>query len=605
MKLRNIIFIILGLEWLLFLLLTFFAFKILFSPELITVRAISSHLNYFFDWVILFALILQLSTLWLMHVIIFKRIEKINDDIKVQQVSEGSFSEKKSDELSAIAMKFNVLKEAINKADTYLDQRIQERTQELESVNAQLQQEISEHELTERELIIHKEHLVRLAHYDNLTSLPNRVFFNEMLNKALNNAKRHNKILAILFINLDHFKIVNTKYNHKIGNLVLKELGQRLKGILRTDNIIARLGGDEFIILLNDIENPKFVGAIANKLLYTCKQPMRINSHAISVTASIGVSIFPNDGQSLEDLQMHADMAMYRAKHAGGDNYQYYGQAMDIAAHEHMKLEATLRHAIEHNEFVLHYQPQLDLQKGIIKSVEALIRWHHPVLGLLGPEEFIHFAEETGLIMPIGEWVLREACLTNKAWQNEGYNPIMVAVNISPLQFHQQDITKLIANVLKESNLSPSYLGIEITETAMMDNIELTVEKLKSIHAMGVRIAIDDFGTGYTSINYLKEFPIDILKIDQSFIKGIPHIQNDVAITSAVIALGHNLGLQIVAEGVETTEQIQFLAEQKCDLIQGYFLSRPLPRNKIVFQFTKKGKTKDSFVVHDKHSNEP
>lgn len=289
-------------------------------------------------------------------------------------------------------------------------------------------------------------------------------------------------------------------------------------------------------------------------------------------------------------------MAMYKAKRAGGDIYQYYTHEMDAAAHEHIKLEAELRKAIQNKEFVLYFQPQLDLKDGTIKRVEALIRWEHPEIGLVPPIKFIPLAEESGLIMPIGEWALYEACRISKQWQDEGYDPITIAVNISPKQFRHQDVAKIVTDALKKSNLNPMQLEVEITETAVMDNVDEAINKLITINKMGVHISIDDFGTGYTSISYLRQFPVSVLKIDQTFIKGIPHNQNDLAITSAVIALGHNLGLKVVAEGVETVEQLQYLAEHNCDLIQGYFLSRPLPAAKIVEQFTKKGIRKDSLL---------
>lgn len=596
MKLRNRIFIGLSLGWLAFSALIYFTFKIIAARSHPTIKSFTIDIDYFFYICFFLGIVFFLFNLWLVNTFILKRLKKLTRLIHAKE-------NRKDDELINIAMLFKNIKDSARVTDTKLEQRIQERTQELQSVNAQLQQEICEHEQAERDLLIHRERLVRLAHYDNLTSLPNRIFFNEIFNKALDHAKRHNQLLGILFINIDRFKTINNQFGRKVANLALKELSLRFKSMLRSDDIIARLGGDEFIILLIDIENPKFVSAVAEKLLQICKQIIKINGSEIVATASIGIAIFPGDGQSLEELQMHADMAMYRAKYAGGNVYQYYKHAMDIAAHEHMKLDAALRHAIEHNEFVLHYQPQLSLEKGTIKAVEALIRWQHPELGLLGPDKFIRFAEETDLIGEIGAWVLRQACLTNKAWQSEGYDPIIVTVNISAKQFHQEGLAELVAQTLKETGLNPAYLGIEITETSMMNNVDMTIESLKKIHDIGVQISIDDFGAGYTSINYLKQLPVDVLKIDQSFIKGIPHNQNDMAITGAVIELGHNLGLQIVAEGVETTEQIQYLAEQKCDLIQGYFLSRPLPENKIILQFARKGKSKDSIVEREENRN--
>lgn len=555
--------------------------------------------NYFLATFVVLGIVFSILMLWLLRVLIIKRLERLDADvadISAKNAINQRVDAHGNDELSFVSSEINHMLDIIQASHDQLEQRVQERTQELQKTNIQLQQEITERKSVERELIIHKEHLVRLAHYDNLTSLPNRVFFNEILNKALNHAKRHNKVLAVLFVDLDRFKNINDALGHTTGDLVLKEMGNRFSGILRAGDILARLGGDEFIILLNNIGHEKFAGPVAEKILAACAQPVKIDTHEFFITASIGICIYPNDGQSLEDLQKNADMAMYKAKRSGGAMYQYYTQEMNVTAREHIKLEAELRRAIQNNEFVLHYQPQLSLKDGTIKHVEALIRWEHPELGMIPPAKFIPLAEETGLILPIGEWALHEACRTAKAWQDEGYDPITVAVNISPKQFRHQDIAQIVHDVLKETELDAKYLEVEITETAVMDNVDVAISRLNDINTMGVRISVDDFGTGYTSISYLKQFPVSVLKIDQHFIKGIPNNQNDLAITSAVIALGHNLGLEVVAEGVETAEQMQYLADHNCDLIQGYFLSRPLPAHKIILQFTKSGVTKDTII---------
>ncbi|OGT42320.1 MAG: hypothetical protein A3F42_01405 [Gammaproteobacteria bacterium RIFCSPHIGHO2_12_FULL_37_34] len=555
--------------------------------------------NYYLATFLVLGILFSILMLWLLRILIVRRLEKLDTqvaDIGAKNAIHQRVDASGRDELSSVSSEINNMLDIIQASHDQLEHRVQERTQELQKTNIQLQQEITERKSVERELVIHKEHLVRLAHYDNLTALPNRVFFNEILNKAINHAKRHNKVLAVLFIDLDRFKNINDALGHPIGDLVLKEMGNRFASILRAGDILARLGGDEFIILLNDIGHPKFAGPVAEKLLGVCAQPVKIDSHEFFITASIGICVFPNDGNSLEDLHKNADMAMYKAKRSGGGIYQYYTQEMDIAAHEHIKLEAAIRKAIQNQEFVLHFQPQLNLKTGVIECVEALIRWEHPELGMISPARFIPLAEETGLILPIGEWAIREACRINKAWQHAGYDPVAVAVNISPKQFRHQDIAEIISTALKEVELNPKYLEVEITETAVMDDVDIAIDRLKNIHNMGVHISIDDFGTGYTSISYLKQFPVNVLKIDQQFIKGIPYNQNDLAITSAVIALGHNLGLKIVAEGVETAEQVQYLTDHNCDLIQGYFLSRPLPANKIALQFTKSGETQDTIV---------
>jgi len=522
-------------------------------------------------------------TFWCLHTLLFKRLAELTTDI-TESVAKNEFThrlkETGSDELVALSKEFNKILDVIDisnkKSAIQVDERIKE-----------LQQEIAEHKSVEKELINHKEHLVKLAHYDNLTALPNRVFFNEMLNKTINHAKRHKKMMAILFIDLDRFKNINDALGHPVGDLVLKEIGDRFSTVLRAGDILARLGGDEFIILLNDIGHAKFASPVAEKLLQICSKPLNIEDHEFCMTASIGISIYPNDGASLEDLQRNADVAMYKAKRAGSGIFQYFTKEMNLTAHEHIQMEAALRKAISNNEFVLYYQPKLNLKDGNIIGVEALIRWESTEFGIMNPAQFIPLAEETGLIMQIGEWALREACRTNKAWQTEGYQPVCVAVNLSPKQFRHQDITQLVASILAETRLSPEYLELEITETAIMDNVESAINKLNDIKQIGVKISIDDFGTGYTSISYLKKFPISVLKIDQSFIKGIPENQNDTAITSAVIALAHSLDMKVVAEGVETPEQLQYLANHHCDIVQGYYLSRPLPKQKIILQFAK------------------
>jgi diguanylate cyclase (GGDEF)-like protein len=556
-------------------------------------------INYYLMTLVALGIAFSILMIWLLRVLIIKRLERL--DKEVAEISAKNAIHQRvdtsgNDELTSVSMEVNHLLDIIQASQEQLENRVQERTHELQKTNIQLQEEISERKSVERELIIHKEHLVRLAHYDNLTTLPNRVFFNEILNKAINHSKRHQKILAVLFIDIDRFKNINDALGHTFGDLVLKEMGVRFAALLRAGDIIARLGGDEFIILLNDIGHPKYAGPVADKLLNACAKLVKIESHEFFLTASIGVSIYPDDGNSLEDLQKNADLAMYKAKRAGGGIYQYYTHEMDAAAHEHIKLETELRKAIQNSEFILYFQPQLNLKTGLVNRVEALIRWEHPELGLIPPMKFIPLAEETGLIMPIGEWALHEACRLSKQWQEEGYDPITIAVNISPKQFRHQDVARIVADALKKSDLNPMYLEVEITETAVMDNVDDAINKLASIHNMGVQISVDDFGTGYTSISYLRQFPVSVLKIDQTFIKGIPQNQNDIAITSAVIALGHNLGLAVVAEGVETAEQMQYLTEHNCDLIQGYFLSRPLPPSKITLQFTKSGAINDTIV---------
>jgi diguanylate cyclase (GGDEF)-like protein len=559
------------------------------SPRLIYLTGVEAIHYYLISFVIL-GVLFSILMLWLLRILIIKRLEHLDKD--VSEISEKNELSRRvdargSDELSSVSIRINHMLTIIEAAQLKLEHRVKERTQELQKTNVQLQQEIIERKSVEKELIIHKEHLVRLAHYDSLTSLPNRVFFNEMLNKALNTAQRHKKTLAILFIDLDRFKNINDALGHRMGDLVLKEIAKRCSTVLRAGDVLARLGGDEFILLVNDIPHAKYASPVAEKILKLCAEPVKIETHEFFITTSIGICIFPGDGESLEDLLKNADMAMYKAKRAGGGIFQYYTKEMNLEAHEHIKLEGALRKAINNNEFILYYQPKLNLVDGNMMGVEALIRWDSPELGMVSPMKFIPLAEETGLIMQIGEWALREACRANKSWQDQGYSPISTAVNLSPKQFRHQDIAQLVKNILAETKLSPEYLELEITETAVMDNVDTAINRLNDISNMGVKITIDDFGTGYTSISYLKQFPVSVLKIDQSFIKGVPENQDDVAITTAVIALAHSLNMKVVAEGVETPEQMQYLADHDCDMVQGYYLSRPLPETKILLQLTK------------------
>lgn len=554
MKLRTKIFALTGLLWIFFLAVTvLLGYKIL-SAALSPIFLISYFL-------IGTAVLLLLN--WLLDIVIFKRLDQMTQHLNLDDQTD-------TDEFSLISQKIDALQNSVASPHPNLTSS-----------------EIHEHQSVEKELTMHKEHLVRLAHYDHLTALPNRVFFNEILNKALSHANRHNKILAILFIDLDHFKKINDVIGHLKGDLVLKEIADRFSMVLRTGDILARLGGDEFIILLNDIHQAKFSSFVAEKILEICATPISFEKHEFFISASIGICCFPDDGASLEDLQKHADMAMYKAKHSGGNTYQYFTNDMTIKAHEYLKLESALRKAISNHEFVLYFQPKLNLEDGLICGVEALIRWENADIGIISPSKFIPLAEETGLILQIGEWVLREACRINKHWQDQGFQPLSIAVNISPKQFKHQNMAELVAKVLRETGLDPQYLELEITENVMMDDMESAVTLLNEIREMGVQIAIDDFGTGYTSINYLKQLPISVLKIDQNFVKGIPQNQDDNAITTAVIALGHSLGFKVIAEGVETAEQLQFLADLGCDIVQGYFLSRPLPEGKVVLQFAR------------------
>ncbi|HEX2548471.1 MAG TPA: EAL domain-containing protein [Gammaproteobacteria bacterium] len=547
-------------------------------------------IHYYLVLFLIVGIIFSLLLVGLLRSLIVRRLEHLDNE--VAEISEKNELNRRvdargSDEISSVAHQINSMMDIIESSHEQLENRVRERTQELQKTNIQLEQEIAERKSVEKDLLIHKEHLARLAHYDELTGLPNRVFFSEILNKTIIHSRENHKRFALFFIDLDRFKKINDALGHPTGDLVLKEFAEVFKNTLRKGDILARLGGDEFVILLNEVSDTKIIATVAENIFKACAKPIKIRSHEFFITASIGICIYPNDGASLEDLLKNADMAMYKAKRAGGGVYQYYTEEMNLEASAYIELESKLRKAILNNEFILHYQPKYTIKDGQICGVEVLIRWESPEQGLIMPEKFIPIAEETGLIMQIGEWVLREACKTNKTWQDQGFNPVSIAVNVSAKQFKHQDLIKLVQDVLQETGMAAEYLELEITETAIMENVESAITKLIAIEKMGVKVSIDDFGTGYTSISYLKQFPISILKIDKSFIKGIPLNQNDNAIASGVIALAHSLGLLVVAEGVETNEQLQYLAEHNCDIVQGYYLSKPLSNAKITIEFNK------------------
>jgi diguanylate cyclase (GGDEF)-like protein/PAS domain S-box-containing protein len=416
-----------------------------------------------------------------------------------------------------------------------------------------------------------------LSNYDLLTDLPNRFRFTEHVNVYLKEVKYSRSMMAVILIDIDRFKNINDSLGHSLGDQLLQGVAERLKRCLSIEELVARMSGDEFILLLPQVANQNQVIKKVHKIIKLFKQPLMIDDHEIFITISLGISLFPEDGSDLENLVKNAETAMYRAKEQGGNSYQLYSPAMNARAFEKLALENSLRKSLKREEFLLHYQPRINLETGQFISMEALIRWNHPDLGLVSPAEFIPLAEITGLIIPIGEWVLRTACAQNKAWQDAGFPPMRVAVNISAKQFHLDNLVKTISGVLKETGLKPEFLELEITENSIMQDTELTVSLLHELKAMGVKLSIDDFGTGYSSLGYLKNFPIDTLKIDRSFVRDITTNPDDAAIATTIITLGHSLNFKVIAEGVETVEQFSFLKEQLCDQIQGFYFCRPLP----------------------------
>jgi diguanylate cyclase (GGDEF)-like protein/PAS domain S-box-containing protein len=445
-----------------------------------------------------------------------------------------------------------------------------------------------------------------LAYSDSLTKLPNRQAFKEQVNRAIKVAKRHQRIGAVLYLDLDEFKRINDTLGHDIGDMLLINVTSRLVGQLRETDLvgrnydsevenrnIARLGGDEFTVLLEDIQRPEVAALVAKRVQDAIARSYNLNGHEVYVTPSIGIAIFPRDGQDVDELLKNADTAMYHAKAVGKNNFQFYSEQMNVLATTRLKLEGKLRKALACNEMQLYYQPQIDLATGDIVSAEALLRWKEPELGMISPTEFIPIAEETGMIIELGEWVLNEACRQNKTWQDAGYNPIRIAVNLSSMQFIQRDLSLKVAKALKNSRLNPRYLELEITESIIMRNVNETITTLNDFKDMGIRISVDDFGTGYSSLNYLKRFPLDNLKVDRTFVKDIPDNEDDVTITSAIIALAQSLGLGVVAEGVETESQLAFLEDSGCEMAQGYHFSKPLPADQFLTMLRQQGDAKE------------
>lgn len=415
------------------------------------------------------------------------------------------------------------------------------------------------------------------ASHDALTSLPNRLLFNDQLSLALASAQQDDEMLGVAFLDLDRFKLINDSLGHAVGDELLQEVARRLRACLRPCDAIARWGGDEFTLMLPHLHSAEDISHIAQRILDRLTSSFYLGEQELYITASLGIALFPYDGADVETLLKNADLAMYQAKQQGKNNYQIYHEGMAVQTLNHLALESDLRKALSRNELLLHYQPQIDLMTGAIVGVEALLRWQHPLLGFVSPAQFIPLAEESGIICTIGEWVLRTACQQQRAWQDAGLPPMRMAVNLSAQQFQQSNLATSILQTLKETGIEPQYLELEITESAAMRDVQFTTSTLSQLVDLGVQIAMDDFGTGYSSLSVIKHFPLHTLKIDQSFVRDAPHNSSDVAIANTVVALGRGLGLKVLAEGVETAEQVEFLRSIQCDFAQGYYFSRPLP----------------------------
>ena len=415
-----------------------------------------------------------------------------------------------------------------------------------------------------------------LAQHDSLTDLPNRLLLNDRLTEALSLAHRYQRQLAVLYLDVDRFKHINDTLGHEIGDRLLQSIAQRLLGCVRASDTVSRQGGDEFVILLAEVTHAHDASVCADKILETLRGAHRIDHHELHVTASIGIVTYPEDGVDCETLIKNADFAMYHAKENGRDNRQFFERHLNVRARKRQSLENVLRHAVQRHELLLHYQPKIDLQSGDIVGVEALLRWFHPEFGLVSPAEFIPIAEECGLIVPIGRWVIAEACHQAKAWQEIGLAPIRIAINVSAVELRAKDFVRRIGESLSETGLDARFLELELTETCLIQDSASALAVLHTLKQSGLSLALDDFGTGYSSLSHLRRFPIDTLKIDRSFVRGIATNADDASIVSAMISMGKNLHIRVVAEGVETPEQLAFLQDQDCPYGQGHYFSRPV-----------------------------
>jgi len=449
---------------------------------------------------------------------------------------------------SAMTWKWQLAQDAARKMRS-LERTIEERVQELLKVSHLLQ-------------------------YDVLTELPNSMLLGDRLTQALAQCRRHDRQLAVMFIGLDRFKRINNALGHPVGDEMLKRVARTLATVVRESDSVFRYGSDEFVVILGDVADPQLIKGVAEKLLAAINSPHPIDGHDLTVTASLGISVYPTDGFDAVALIKKAETAMRNVKETGPNDYRFFTEDMNRRARQQQTIESGLRLALQRKEFVLHYQPKLDLTSGAVVGVEALVRWNRADQGLVFPSDFIPVAEDSGLIVPLSQWVLQEACQQACRWQAEGMRPLYLSVNVSAIDFRQRGFVEGIARTLKETGLDPTQLELEITESVLMQNIDTTVATLKAIKQLGVRLAIDDFGTGYSSLSYLQKFPVDVLKIDQSFVGDLSIDSNDAKLVSTIISLGKSLNLHIIAEGVETREQLEFLKVHQCEEAQGYYFSK-------------------------------
>ena len=486
------------------------------------------------------------------------------------------------DELGNLITDFNTMLDEIQLRDNELrehrlrlEERVTQRTRELESANALLELSKEQAESVANRMEYH-------AHHDALTGLPNRILLNDRITSELAHARRQQTNAALLFLDLDRFKIINDSLGHAVGDQLLRVISRRLNNCVREEDTVARLGGDEFMVLLPRISGSADAGRIAKKIIECLVDPISCNGHELHITTSIGISIFPYDGTDAETLIKHADISMYRAKELGRNKAIYYTAEMNAGSRKQLAMETNLRKAVERNQLRLFYQPKIDINRNMIVGVEALLRWKHPTMGFISPLDFIPVAEDSGLIIPIGEWVLNTAFRQLKQWHNTGFTGLTVAVNLSSAQLSRPGFEDVVAQALGEAGLDARMIELEVTENVAMENIDSAITVLDRLKCMGISIAMDDFGTGYSSLNYLRRLPIDIVKIDKSFVSEIPDSTDDVTIAQAIIAMAQSLKLSLVVEGVENVRQLNFFRQQGVNIVQGYLFSKPVPASELL-----------------------
>jgi diguanylate cyclase (GGDEF)-like protein len=461
-------------------------------------------------------------------------------------------------------------------ADDYLTKPFT-RAELLGAIASRLKNQAAVQQRYHTELQQAKQQLEYLIHNDNLTNLPNRLSLRERFKQVQPTDTSNEQLITFLSVGLDRFNRINDNLGHAVGDLLIKAVAERLTACVGSEDTVARLSADQFALILGKIQHKKEASDIAQTILDRLSQTFVVSGQEIFITASIGIAFYPRDGKEIEQLLNHANTALAKAKQQGGDQYEFYTAAFNIGSSDRLALQSSLRHALERKELQLYYQPQVDLKTGQIVGAEALVRWQHPERGLVSPDKFIPIAEETGLIIPIGEWVLQTACKQTKVWQDAGFSSFRVAVNLSSRQFSQIDLRKQLVQILMETGLDPKYIELELTESMLVQNTEVAIRRLNALKSLGVKIAIDDFGTGYSSLSYLQQFPFDILKIDRCFIRNVTENTNNAAITKAIIEMAKSLNLKLIAEGVETEAELSFVYNNQCDGMQGYLFSRPVP----------------------------